>query len=48
MDNIRIEKNCMVFDYKDGWAPVVLIFKDNKTTEICNFIINSKQGVYKH
>lgn len=42
MDNIRIEKDCMVFDYADNKIPVVLLFKDNKTTEIYNFIINSK------
>lgn len=42
MNNIRIEKDCMVFDYADDKVPVVLMFKDNKTTEICDFIINSK------
>ncbi len=46
MENIRIDNDCLVFDYTDNKLPIVLTFKDNKTTEICNFIINAKQGIY--
>ena len=46
MDNIRIDNDCMVFNYSESKLPIVLTFKDNMTTEICNFIINAKQGIY--